>query len=32
MTPHEFIVFMTTHTLRHLEQIAEIQNSPGYPA
>jgi len=32
MTPHEFIVFMTTHTLHHLQQIAEIQKSPGYLA
>jgi DinB superfamily len=32
MSCHEFVVFMSTHTLRHLEQIVEIQKSPGYPA
>jgi len=32
MTCHEYIIFITTHTLRHLDQICEIRQSPGYPA
>jgi uncharacterized damage-inducible protein DinB len=32
MTCHELVVLMTAHTLRHLDQIREIQASPGYPA
>ncbi|MGD0965159.1 MAG: DinB family protein [Candidatus Acidiferrales bacterium] len=32
MTCHEYVIFMTTHTLRHLDQIGEIKKSPGYPA
>ncbi len=32
MTCHEYVIFMTAHTLRHLAQIAEIQQTPGYPA
>jgi uncharacterized damage-inducible protein DinB len=32
MTCHEYVIFMTTHTLRHLDQIREIQKSSGYPA
>ncbi|HVB57405.1 MAG TPA: DinB family protein [Candidatus Acidoferrales bacterium] len=32
MTCHEYVIFMTGHTLRHLDQIREIQASPGFPA
>ncbi|MGH9689808.1 MAG: DinB family protein [Candidatus Acidiferrales bacterium] len=32
MTCHEYVVFMTGHTLRHLDQIREIQASPDFPA
>jgi hypothetical protein len=32
MTCHEYVIFVTSHTLRHLDQIREIQKSPGYPA
>lgn len=32
MTCHEMVVLMSAHTLRHLDQIREIQTAPGYPA
>jgi len=32
MTAHEFVIFMTGHTLRHVDQIREIQQMPGFPA
>ena len=32
MTCHEYVVFMTGHTLRHIEQIREIQQTSVYPA
>lgn len=32
MTCHEMVVLMSAHTLRHLDQIREIQATPGYPA
>ena len=32
MTSHELVVLMSNHTLRHLEQIREVQAAPGYPA
>jgi DinB superfamily len=31
MTCHELVVLMSAHTLRHLEQIREVQATPGYP-
>jgi hypothetical protein len=31
MTCHELVVLMSAHTLRHLEQIREVQVTPGYP-
>jgi hypothetical protein len=31
MTSHELVVMMASHTLRHLEQIREVQAAPGYP-
>jgi hypothetical protein len=31
MTCHELVVLMASHTLRHLEQIREVQATPGYP-
>ena len=31
MTSHEFVLLMSAHTLRHLEQIREVQAAPGYP-
>jgi len=31
MTSHELVVLMSAHTLRHLEQIREVQSAPGYP-
>jgi uncharacterized damage-inducible protein DinB len=32
MTSHEYLVLMSAHTLRHLDQVREIQASPGFPA
>jgi hypothetical protein len=32
MTCHELVVLMSAHTLRHLDQIREVQATPGYPA
>ena len=32
MTCHELVVLMSNHTLRHLEQVREVQSAPGYPA
>ena len=32
MTCHECFIMIANHPLRHLEQIREIQASPGYPA
>jgi hypothetical protein len=32
MTCHEMVVLMSAHTLRHLDQVREIQATPGYPA
>lgn len=32
MTCHELVVLMSAHTLRHLEQIREVQAAPGYPS
>lgn len=32
MTCHELVVLMSSHTLRHLEQIREVQATPGYPS
>ena len=31
MTCHELVVLMASHTLRHLEQVRELQAAPGYP-
>lgn len=31
MTSHELVILMSAHTLRHLEQIREVQSAPGYP-
>jgi uncharacterized damage-inducible protein DinB len=31
MTCHELVILMASHTLRHLEQIRELQAAPGYP-
>ncbi len=31
MTSHELVVMMSSHTLRHLDQIREVQATPGYP-
>ncbi len=31
MTCHELVVLMSAHTLRHLEQIREVQATPGFP-
>ena len=32
MTSHEYLIFMAGHTLRHLEQVREIQASSGFPS
>lgn len=32
LTGHELVVLLSAHTLRHLDQIREIQRTPGYPA
>jgi hypothetical protein len=32
MTCHEGLILLANHPLRHLEQIREIQATPGYPA
>ncbi|HKS95412.1 MAG TPA: DinB family protein [Terriglobia bacterium] len=32
MTSHEYLIFMANHTLRHLDQVREIQASPGFPS
>lgn len=32
MTSYEFLIYTANHTLRHLDQIREIQASPGFPA
>ncbi|HWF37224.1 MAG TPA: DinB family protein [Candidatus Acidoferrales bacterium] len=31
MTSHELVIMMSSHTLRHLDQIREVQATPGYP-
>lgn len=32
ITCHELVILLASHTLRHLEQVREIQKTPGYPS